>query len=474
MNEEPTPGAQTPEIPIEHTVPDLALPDAGDVRIEKIFGNLPQVTGVPTFQPRSFRESLAIDTTNNVFYFYDFVDNVWIAGGTTTLTANQLAAINGANSPSASNVFATKAETIFGTGADGALSITSGSTSIDAANAAVVVKNYTSISITGTGGLTFANPHNAGTIVILRSQGNVTLTSSNTPMINMSAMGARFGNGGAGAIANNPGTNGSAGTTGNGLLDDLTTHPGNGGGGAADGTTGGVAGVAGTIYSNLWAYTKNEFAATRRAISIACGSGGGGGGGGTGSSAAGGAGSRGGRGGGCLIIVCGGALNFTATNGISVAGEDGVQGADTTASGNSGQGGGGGGGAGAGGFAVIMYSTLTANTGTINTNGGVGGVGGAAEHTGGAGGSGAGAGGAGGAGAGATGGAGGAGGAGAYSGGGANGSNGSNGAGIRAGGGGGGGASRPATAGNGTSTGGTGGTSGGTENVLVIPISYVV
>lgn len=96
MNEEPTPGAQTPEIPIEHTVPDLALPDAGDVRIEKIFGNLPQVTGVPTFQPRSFRESLAIDTTNNVFYFYDFVDNVWIAA---TVTDAHIRSLFSATSP---------------------------------------------------------------------------------------------------------------------------------------------------------------------------------------------------------------------------------------------------------------------------------------------------------------------------------------------------------------------------------------
>src|SRR5277367_6704134 len=39
-----------------------------------------------------------------------------------------------------------------GNGADGALTVTSGTTTINCANAAVVVKNYSSISITGTGG----------------------------------------------------------------------------------------------------------------------------------------------------------------------------------------------------------------------------------------------------------------------------------------------------------------------------------
>ena len=52
-----------------------------------------------------------------------------------------------------------------GTGADGALSITSGTTTIDCANAAVVIKNYTSISITETGALAFSNPNTNGTTV---------------------------------------------------------------------------------------------------------------------------------------------------------------------------------------------------------------------------------------------------------------------------------------------------------------------
>lgn len=77
-----------------------------------------------------------------------------------------------------------------GTGADGALSSSSGATNIDLGGAQVVIKNYTSISITGTGGLTFTNPHANGTIIIFKSQGNVTLTSSATPNIDLRNVGA--------------------------------------------------------------------------------------------------------------------------------------------------------------------------------------------------------------------------------------------------------------------------------------------
>lgn len=88
-----------------------------------------------------------------------------------------------------------------GTGADGALVITSATTTINVGGANVFVLNYTSISITGTGKLAFSNPASNGTIVILKSQGDVTLTSSSAPMIDMSAMGAAGGLGGT-ATAN--------------------------------------------------------------------------------------------------------------------------------------------------------------------------------------------------------------------------------------------------------------------------------
>lgn len=77
-----------------------------------------------------------------------------------------------------------------GTGADGALSISSGTTNINLGGAQVFIKNYTSISITGTGALTFSNPHANGTTILLKSQGNVTLTSSAAACIDVSGMGA--------------------------------------------------------------------------------------------------------------------------------------------------------------------------------------------------------------------------------------------------------------------------------------------
>ncbi len=81
-----------------------------------------------------------------------------------------------------------------GTGVDGALTISSGTTNIDLGGSQVFVKNYTSISITGTGALTFSNPHANGTIIILKSQGNVILTSSATRLIDLRLLGATGGN----------------------------------------------------------------------------------------------------------------------------------------------------------------------------------------------------------------------------------------------------------------------------------------
>lgn len=266
-----------------------------------------------------------------------------------------------------------------GTGGDGALAITSGTTTINLAGASVLIMNYTSISITGTGKLAFSNPHTNGTEIILKSQGPVTLTSSNTPIIDASGMGAAAGAGGA----NN--ANGVAGNNPNFVLDVLT-H----GGGRGKST--GAADAAGVIFtsSGIIPYTNNSnLTLFRKVINIVPGAGGGGGaGGGTGGTGS-SSGGAGGRGGGALYIECAGALNFTAVGGISVAGKDGSAGGDSGGT-NAGAGGGGGGAA---GMCLVLYNILTAGTGTIITAGGAGGQGGAGAGagTGGGGGSGAGA-----------------------------------------------------------------------------------
>lgn len=197
----------------------------------------------------------------------------------------------------------------YGTGADGALSITSGTTNIDVGGVQIYIKNYTSISITGTGKLTFSNPHANGTLVLLLCKGNVTLTSSATPNIDVSGMGS----------------NGSRPTS----VDGATSPNGVTGGGAPIGL---------------------------KSIPITCGNGGNGGGG----SYFGGTPGAGGRGGGGLYIACGGAYNFTSS--IYANGVNGGNG------GNTGAGGGGG-----GGMVLVRYVTLTANSGTYSANGGNGG-----------------------------------------------------------------------------------------------------
>jgi hypothetical protein len=212
-----------------------------------------------------------------------------------------------------------------GTGADGALTVSSGTTTIDLGSAAVVVKNYTSISITGTGKVGFSNPHANGTIIILKSQGAVTLTSSDSAMIDGRSMGASSNTDGSLFFAKIP--KGTAGT-----------------GNASAGAGGGPGGVGNGIMVT---------SASSKIIPVFTGAGGG----------ASGGGGAGGRGGGGIYIECGGAFNFT-TGGVNVSG---AQGTDDTGNNLGGAGGG------AGGSFVVFYKTLTANTGTITIAGGTGG-----------------------------------------------------------------------------------------------------
>ena len=259
--------------------------------------------------------------------------------------------------------------TFGGDGSDGALSVSSGTTTIDLGSAAYVVKNYTSISITGTGKVAFSNPHSGGTIIILKSQGAVTLTSNQTPMLDASGIGAA---GGANATFTGVGASvqdGGAGTDGNvtSLVFSKTNAGAKGVGNSTTATTGGATPTfalnAANYYANTYQFTPYR--------DLWVGAGGGGGGAqafNTGSSQSYTTGA-GGRGGGCLIIECGGAFNFTTAAGISVAGQNGsdatISGTQLTAAGGAG---------GGGGLCYILYNTLTANSGTITKTGGTGGV----------------------------------------------------------------------------------------------------
>ena len=232
-----------------------------------------------------------------------------------------------------------------GDGSDGALSVSSGTTTIDASSANLVVKNYTSITISSGATLTISNKASNGTILYLKCSGDVTIAGT----IEMSSMGA------------------DSATTGFAIVDDSSHFGGTGTNGSGAPAAGGSGGV---IYTNKAFYTTpNTSTLYRKFIILSCGSGGGPGGRGGNS---GGLGGAGGVGGGVVIIECRGALNFSGT--INVNGGAGVTGSNGASS--TQQGGGGGGGGGGAGMALILYNTLTANSGTINAKGGAGGNGG--------------------------------------------------------------------------------------------------
>lgn len=236
-----------------------------------------------------------------------------------------------------------------GDGSDGALALTSGTTTIDCGGARVVVKNYTSVSITGSAKLTFSNTHANGTIIIIKSQGAVTITST-APGIEASAFGASGGTApGAGSGAGRAGNSGSVATS------TILANTGGGGGSVNVGPTGGLPGSGGVnsgFDSSTTVYGKY--------LRLAPGAGGGSGATYSFDSPGGGAG---GAGGAAVYIECGGALNFTGS--IAASGANGGAGSA------SGSGGGGGGG---GGVVMILYNSLTANSGTITVSGGSGGT----------------------------------------------------------------------------------------------------
>lgn len=225
-----------------------------------------------------------------------------------------------------------------GTGANGALAISSGTTTIDVGGAAVYILNYTSISITGTGSLAFSNPNVNGTVVIIKSQGAVTLTSSATA-ISVAGMGSSSATDGStwSFIKTYKGT-ASLGFGGGG--GSITAGSTNGGG------TAGTGGVAATLLIPTLPLSIHSGKYPNVFVGAVGGTGG------SGSAPA-------GNGGGCLIIECAGAFNFT-TGTISASGSAGGFSSPWY------------GGSGGGGSIFISYNTLTANSGTTVVTGAAG------------------------------------------------------------------------------------------------------
>jgi len=233
-----------------------------------------------------------------------------------------------------------------GTGTDGALAISSGTTTVPLGTNGVYEKNYTSIAITGTGSLNFSSAatSTSGVTVILRSQGTCTFTSSSMTMIDLRWLGGGVANG----FEGNGDANGSANWSGGG----------GGGGGSAAG-----AGSIGNDASNgpgTRGYGGRPLPALATSTRAAP-PGGNGGDGGSGS-----AGTTGamGRGAGGLYIECAGGYTFT-TGGFMASGANGTNGGSSP--------GGGGGGGGGGGSILVLFGSLISNTGTYNVTGGSGG-----------------------------------------------------------------------------------------------------
>jgi hypothetical protein len=245
-----------------------------------------------------------------------------------------------------------------GTAEDGTLNVTTGTTTLNAASAKVLVKNYSSINISAGATTTISNPNAAGTILILKSRGNCVIAGA----IDLTGMGA-------------------ASTTNSwGIMDDSANHQGQNGGNGNGSNTAGTAGAAGTIFTNKFSYlTADSSRIYRRTITILPGNGGGNGGNGY-ENPADILGGSGGRGGGGLIIQCGGYLTFTGV--INLNGGAGLNG---STKGSAKSGGGGGGGGGSAGFGLILYNFLSTNSGTINAIGGKGGDGGTGYSQGGGG-----------------------------------------------------------------------------------------
>ena len=204
-----------------------------------------------------------------------------------------------------------------GTGADGALSSTSGTTTIDCGSLRQVVKNYTFISLTGTANIAFSNIHAEGTIIYLRSQGNVTLTSGAARLIDGRSAGGDGGTGGGGSANTDisVGIDGHGIAGGGGAFQFGTVANGGGGGGGGGSNVQGTIGTKGgsaTSFNNIPG--QGGYAVPNPIVSsliVHPGGGGGGGAGGNGAGSIGGAGGAGGKGGGGLIIDCAGAYNFT-------------------------------------------------------------------------------------------------------------------------------------------------------------------
>ena len=271
-----------------------------------------------------------------------------------------------------------------GDGADGALNVTSGTTTIDLAGANLVEKNYTSINVSNGATLDFSNPAADGTIIIFRSQGNVTFAGTVTGTNLGSTGGASGGVASGVAVVGIAGTNSynSFGQTRSGAGGDANTNSSNaratGGAGGASTSTGGsnsTASAPAAAATGGTALTLGAVAVGLTGVILSPGAGGGSGGAAsstTAGSTATATGGAGGRGAGALLVICGG--NYTDAGGTinfaGTAGSTGTKVDGSTQFSNAGAGGGGGSG---GSYCALVSGTIN-SSGTRTVTGGTAGA----------------------------------------------------------------------------------------------------
>lgn len=287
-----------------------------------------------------------------------------------------------ATSVSISGVALTTQLRFGGTGADGAYSKASGTDTFSVSSSRYFVKNYTTISITGTGALAFSTPATDGTTIILNATGNVTITSSTNPCLDTRSMGGAGGTGGSGLIsATSISTKGGGQGGGREAVTfNVSSSVGLGGGGGANSVSGSNGGVAtgGPGSTGIQGFGGLPGAALTPYIGFAApGGGGSGGSGGVNNAVTYGSGGNGGTGGGGLCIFTQGA--YSASGVINTSGANGSNGTTSNSEG------GGSGGGGAAGDILILYRTLTSDTATYTQTAGSAGTPGTDAGTGGAG-----------------------------------------------------------------------------------------
>lgn len=269
---------------------------------------------------------------------YNFLGTVNIASSTIGTSTQATTTVTG------SFVYKGKSlstPTFGGTGTDGTFAVSSGTTTIALGTANYYEKDYTSISITGTGSLNFSSAatSSSGVTVVLKSTSACTFTSSSQTMIDLRWLGGGLG---TAFPSSNSNSIGGAGGGGGGSTAGQGGNGGNVNGGTNGQSYGGLGGV--------------QLPALASSTNLALP-----GGNGTAGVAGSGAAGVGGLGAGGLYIECAGAYNFT-TGGFMAVGANGGSGV--------GGGAGGGGGGGGGGNIFVRYGSLTANSGTYTTTAG--------------------------------------------------------------------------------------------------------